>query len=61
MNQEILVKAINNLTSQVSQLSVEKALLQAELDLVKEELANLKEEQQKQGVNLPTSLIGGEC
>lgn len=47
MNQEILVKAINNLTNQVSQLSVEKALLQAELDLVKEELANLKGEEQK--------------
>lgn len=48
MNQEILVKAINNLTNQVSQLSVEKALLQAELDLVKEELANLKGESNKQ-------------
>lgn len=47
MNEQILVKAINNLTSQVSQLSVEKALLQAELDLVKEELANLKGEEQK--------------
>lgn len=49
MNQEILVKAINNLTMQVSQLSVDKALLQAELELVKEELANLKGEQSKQG------------
>jgi hypothetical protein len=48
MNQEILVKAINNLTMQVSQLSVDKALLQAELELVKEELANLKGEQSKQ-------------
>lgn len=47
MNEQILVKAINNLTSQVSQLSVEKALLQAELDLVKEELANLKGESNK--------------
>ncbi len=43
MNQEVLVKAINNLTNQVSQLSVEKALLQAELDLAKEENASLKE------------------
>lgn len=48
MNQEILVKAINNLTMQVSQLSVDKALLQAELELVKEELANLKGEQSEQ-------------
>lgn len=48
MNQEILVKAINNLTMQVSQLSVDKALLQAELELVKEELANLKAESNKQ-------------
>ena len=48
MNQEILVKAINNLTMQVSQFSVDKALLQAELELVIEELANLKGEQSKQ-------------
>ena len=48
MNEQILVKAINNLTMQVSQLSVDKALLQAELELVKEELANLKGEQSKQ-------------
>ena len=45
MNEQILVKAINNLTSQVSQFSVEKALLQAELELLKEEIANLKEQQ----------------
>ncbi len=48
MNEQILVKAINNLTMQVSQLSVDKALLQAELELVKEELANLKGESNKQ-------------
>ena len=48
MNEQVLVKAINNLTMQVSQLSVDKALLQAELELVREELANLKGEQSKQ-------------
>ena len=44
MNQEILVKAINNLTSQVSQLSVDNAILRAELELLKEQLAKQSEE-----------------
>lgn len=44
MNQEILVKAINNLTNQVSQLSVDNAILKAELELLKEQLAKQSEE-----------------
>lgn len=44
MNQEILVKAINNLTNQVSQLSVDNAILRAELELLKEQLAKQSEE-----------------
>lgn len=45
MNQEILVKAINNLTNQVSQLSVDNAILKAELELLREQLAKQSEEE----------------
>ena len=43
MNQDVLIKSINNLSSQVAQLSVDKAILMAEVETLKEENEKLKQ------------------
>lgn len=46
MNQDVLIKAINNLSNQVAQLSVDKAILVGELETVKEENEKLKQDKE---------------
>ena len=48
MNEQVLIKALQNMARENAELILSKSLLQAELEVVKAELAQLKEPQPSQ-------------
>lgn len=44
MNEQVLIKTIQTMSQDISQITVDKHLLRAELEILKEENAKLKEQ-----------------